>query len=99
MAEHTPGPWTVQDNLDLCGEFWISAKHHDGLRVSIAAVRPGCDEANEIGCNEANARLIAAAPELLDALERLLNVCSTHPSSEEHLFNARDVVDRAKGLQ
>lgn len=44
---------------------------------------------------EANARLIASAPDLLAALERL-----THPmADDEDLDYAREVIAKAKGLQ
>jgi hypothetical protein len=43
--------------------------------------------------DESNARLIASAPELLDALERL-----THPmADDEDLDYAREVIAKAKG--
>lgn len=52
---HTPGPWTVLDEgYERCGIF-------DGSNCQIAKVN--------IGHQEANARLIAAAPELLNTLK------------------------------
>jgi hypothetical protein len=67
MTKHTPGPWEYQDahemaaavlHVDRCWEVGISAEA-EGL-----ALVPG---------NEANARLIAAAPDLLVACEAALN--------------------------
>jgi len=55
---HTPGPWDVQDPLGDGPNKWIYA---DGLYI--AEVDGEREEA------EANARLIAAAPELLDRLQ------------------------------
>ena len=44
-------------------------------------------------CDEANARLIASAPELLSALERLV-----HPmADDEDLDYARAIIAKAKG--
>jgi hypothetical protein len=65
MNAHTPYPWTVDgtiaaENLDVIGE---------GGRVAML----DCDDI-DADTLEANARLIAAAPELLEALIALLNV-------------------------
>jgi len=66
MAEHTPGPWRVDGREiiydDTSGLPYVVAK--TGLYV----LTPNMD-ANA----EANARLIAAAPDLLEALEAVLH--------------------------
>ena len=72
MSEHTPGPWAVDDS-----GIRIEAKSPDGSVMPLAA-------AKEYGFGtrraEANARLIAAAPELLGALEGVaLGGMHTHP--------------------
>jgi hypothetical protein len=55
----------------------------------IAQITRGWNEAED----EANARLIAAAPEMLEALQSL-----THPmASDEDLQNALAVIAKAKG--
>ena len=69
---YTPGPWIVTDERAMCRELWINVLHPDVGTVSLAAVRPGCDAANELGDTEANARLIAAAPEMFEALQNIL---------------------------
>lgn len=56
MSEHTPGPWGVHD-LGI---------YADGICVAV------CDAGIAIEQEMANARLIAAAPDLLEAIERLL---------------------------
>lgn len=71
-TKFTPGPWQLVDNTHLVeGEIWIEAEHAEIGPVSLAAVRAGCDEAAELGSNMANARLIAAAPEMFEALKSL----------------------------
>lgn len=55
MSGHTPGPWTIQGNC--------SVKAPDGWTVAMAWPHPKVD-----GPMAKNARLIAAAPELLEAL-------------------------------
>lgn len=60
MRKHTPGPWKVGDNGD--GTSFITA----GRGCDVADTRAATDE-------PANARLIVAAPTLLDALKRVAN--------------------------
>ena len=59
---HTPGPWHVEDAPDS-GLIFIRSHPAE---VSLANIRKGQDHPNE-----ANARLIAAAPELLEALKAI----------------------------
>ena len=67
-AQHTPGPWTWLRN-DACAGAALKGCYVRGGGVELAMVeaRP---VASQSVC-EANARLIAAAPELLAALEAI----------------------------
>lgn len=58
-TQHTPGPWMIE--ADALGEFTITTEGG----VTIADV---------YGRNQATAHLIAAAPDLLAALERLVTL-------------------------
>lgn len=58
MSKHTPGTWNIGANPPN-GEQTIGTRQ--GLMVAVATTGAGVP-------TEANARLIAAAPELLDAL-------------------------------
>jgi len=71
MSKHTPGPWTI-DGFNMAAVIHCTkerghpdAKHLTGDYEQIAR----CEGENW----KANARLIAAAPELLEALSNLLN--------------------------
>jgi len=75
MSEHTPGPWDCWD-MDEFGWHVFATKFGDrkqgqNYRLSVAAVRYGRSHsdkaANYYEC-VANARLIAAAPDLLAAI-------------------------------
>lgn len=75
MSAHTPGPWDVREQDD---EFRVHApdSRSYGFRVEMRIVDEvgGYSEQLEDGTwdnaqAKANARLIAAAPELLDALQ------------------------------
>lgn len=72
----TPGPWTATDQGFTEPTFWITAEHPKAGTVSIAEIRSGCDEADELASVEDNAAYIAAcSPEhilaLIAELERL----------------------------
>ena len=66
-AKHTAGPWTVQYETDITGIENDPANGCVGL-VDVAHVYMRTVP----GRTEANARLIAAAPDLLEALELLV---------------------------
>jgi hypothetical protein len=75
---HTPGPWTVQDcNVDdlqrpnrLMGPVVVYADDDCELHpIADCSCNHTCREIDEA---EANARLIAAAPELLEAARQCL---------------------------
>jgi len=83
-STHTPGPW----NLGMRPGPII----YGTLGEQVAGLR-----GSSLGKNEtiANARLIASAPDLLAALERL-----AHPmADDEDLDYAREVIAKAKGQQ
>lgn len=63
MSNYTPGPWR------------FSSHPHDGNYMRITCSNDPAEGDNLRGyCGEANARLIAAAPDLLDALQTLMKV-------------------------
>jgi hypothetical protein len=57
-SKHTPGPWRASRH---CSSIYADLPNHDEPIAEI------------VGSNEANAHLIAAAPELLAALQELRN--------------------------
>jgi hypothetical protein len=92
---HTSGPWTVIEKCE--GTQVIVSGPEDW--VGVALVYGDTDEEAE-----ANARLIAAAPELLDAIELaydLLNTMTTSEYSRGGDANVRHVlrtaIAKAKG--
>ena len=90
---HTPGPWDVEPKGSR--HFVDGA---DGLTVAYLD-RAGVRERIEI---EANALLIAAAPELIEALEAVLpdleHYVATHgPGPDKRLAIARAAIAKAKG--
>lgn len=87
---HSSGPWNVHTLRAGHETLIVSA---DGLGVAALANKRGNFTPAEF---EANARLIAAAPELLEALKRL--VTTNEPSHVGHaLEKARVAILKATG--
>jgi hypothetical protein len=63
VSKHTPGPWYVEDRRPGGGVMQVQAPYQGpGSSYCVASINYWRDV-------EANARLIAAAPEMLDALK------------------------------
>ena len=76
MSKHTPGPWNMTADG---GGFYVEGG--DLLVASAQEVDPSASDAEDYfpgDTTEANARLIAAAPELLEALKALTNSLDEH---------------------
>lgn len=80
MSGHTPGPWEAWR-----GDVWSQSD----LLVAII------NRAKEVGNGRANARLIAAAPDLLAVLQGALGLLETHPEGEEATRAAIDAITKA----
>jgi hypothetical protein len=84
MSKHTPGPW-VQRKGELKGS--------DGNNVCVWGL--GLAHCSRDAVAEANARLIAAAPDLLEALKEIVQ-----RNEIQHWFNldqARAAIAKAEG--
>ena len=73
-GKHTPGPWTVATGAD--GSTLVTSPHdRDGIDDDVCLAYGGNDSDPE--AMSANARLIAAAPELLDLAREVAGVAET----------------------
>lgn len=84
MSKHTPGPWYVGGPTEYCFQL--------AIEPSIGAAYGGGEEV------QANARLIAAAPEMLAALDYALAVADEGLRlGPEWRKKTRAVIVKAKG--
>ena len=102
MARHTPGPWTIcRTLLDGVAVRWHIASQRDGSAYPIAEHEyEGHPDAIE---QDANARLIAAAPDLLEAARlgesAISDYCSVADSDDpahEILVRVRSAIRKAE---
>ena len=93
MKTHTPGPWHVSDDMYGVGNLLVA-----GVTASNAEPIANCGLGKT---GKANARLIAAAPELLDALQTaamaLIGYTHRNEIIENALDSARAAIAKATG--
>jgi hypothetical protein len=99
-AKHTPAPWTYVEGFleqdKIVYDYWVRGADKDGI----------CEigrKHNHVA--EANARLIASAPELLEALkaeeahqQAMRNFESISDPLDERLLGFRNEVDRTRSI-
>jgi hypothetical protein len=82
----TPGPWEIDERFP--GSY--------AIEPNVAWL--GASSSHQNGENLANARLIAAAPELLEALEEMARFCQTGDyDGRDPLDMAFEAIAKAKG--
>lgn len=100
MSKHTPGPWF--EHREGFSTVYIEARIGGGVIQEVAACGP-----TEAGSEQqsANARLISAAPDLLEALEDMVSLVKSRcypqpdkPSSDWGRAEAAElIIKKAKG--
>jgi hypothetical protein len=103
QPKYTPGPW-AQDDSDGADWGWI--RDGEGRMVAVCGIPEGADlikhRRDGSDPTEANARLIAAAPDLLEALKRLCDLpcnCPCEIGADEMTAygQARAAIAKAEG--
>ncbi len=95
MAKHTPGSWEVHPEITekRMGYIRIVAGDKRVADIFPFVARGGI----RLETAEANARLIAAAPDLLEALQQAINYTQTGGAEDtDWLTNAVDAIAGAK---
>lgn len=101
MSKHTPGPWVAKQEY---ANRWRIESHANGPEFIPISVGIACTTVLEVGCgNEdtgANAHLIAAAPELLEALKETLPFMidiakARHPQFEPTMADDDSAIGKA----
>ena len=102
-GKHTPGPWIVhRRKLDALPKSFlqrvavdVESNHLPGEYVLLADCGP-----DGFAENEANAYLIAAAPELLEALQGIIDCGKrdlTNPKYDGYFIDAEAAIAKAGG--
>lgn len=97
MSKHTPGPWVaIEAKLGAVKHWIIAEKQYNGFQIASTAT-------DEVEQGEANARLIAAAPELLEMAKHALADLDAEAGRKGHEFcvqtrrELRFVIAKAEG--
>ncbi len=91
MAEHTPGPWIAELNRSSFGpngRFTVCKDVTSGERTLICEMPHAFARRSQAAESEANACLIAAAPEMLEALRlaaKELNAIRARDGAPQHI--------------
>ena len=108
--KHTPGPWHHHNGEQVHADY-INAhgNRHHHIVATVAAHLEGKEHPAGIPFEfnaEANARLIAAAPDLLEALERIMHyahlgasVSDVDTSEQPQFVRAKAAIAKARGEQ
>ena len=86
MNNHTQGPWTIGDDCCVYG-------NHGIIRPFVAQI---ADDYND-GETQANARLIAAAPDLLEAADDALADLEGYEFAAETIRKLQAAIAKATG--
>lgn len=91
-TKHAPGPWKAQGLAIVASD-----------RSFVGRLYPWCADPQDSECAKANARLIAAAPELLEALESIIDAADYAAykgfggaEAENQIMRARSAIIKAR---
>ncbi|MEA3233864.1 hypothetical protein OP492_04265 [Pseudomonas mosselii] len=86
--KHTPGPWTELPRTEC-----IAISGQDKAKLQLGFVNSS--NPDRVAEGEANAKLIAAAPDLLAALEMALDGCENHHPLDADIHSWQDAARAA----
>ena len=96
MSKHTPAPWIADDTVHGPGKGIVHIRSTEPFPQEICTVwRASLNDPSQF---EANARLIAAAPDLLDACDFALSILEALGNGKGDAANAcRAAIAKAEG--
>ena len=92
MSKHTPGPWIAFENRPSTSG-WTVYESEDGGDEIVTVAR--CLGEHADPTNEHNAKLIAAAPELAEALLAYMSISKTAKGARERRERAEAALKKA----
>lgn len=106
MSAFTPGPWEIEQDKAKTARFWLrgqTSNSGDGRLagtgyIFLGSIGNGAEGGEAIKRAEANAKLIAAAPDLLEALREvcaLLDASGFGVDCEDGVAKARVAMAKA----
>ena len=98
-AKHTPGPWKQHPDYPLIIKEDNAPISDEGVTIANTTAHEGSGYFPNPSQGRANARLIAAAPELLEALQEIVAAAdgAGWAQLDATLANARAAVAKATG--
>lgn len=96
MSEHTPGPWTIKFGLNVMGKD-VRYPSQERLVANAGGHANNIWNEQVTAENEANAHLIAAAPDLLEALREMVDRFESCDDDPEYVTRARAAIAKAEG--
>ncbi len=88
MSKHTPGPWHYFETED--GRCRVKPLNRKYIVAECSAMEPQCEE------QRSNARLMAAAPELLEALNKLVAHVDFIPTDPYYRNETKELMGAAR---
>ena len=98
-AKHTPGPWHLEEMGYNSSSYYIRGSSESGDRLTIGKGAVAHIPRSTVNPMEANARLIAAAPELLEALAEIVSAADGRgwDQLDPSFSKARSAIAKATG--
>lgn len=93
-TKHTPGPWKTGDFAQYRDDEDHRAIYQGGRLLALVAHMPGTYVEEQV----ATARLIAAAPELLEALRKTLRVANRRITANNHDAEWEETIEQAEAV-
>lgn len=96
MSAHTPGPWKVEDHTVTHSKFALRIVSNE-RDIDIADLNCDGTDREAKAATKADASLIAAAPEMYEALKAVVEQLRVAKFDGPWLDHAKAAIDKAEG--